>query len=108
MLNFKQYLLEQSTVDPSDIAVIDAFLSHTPGVEGVYIKTVANDEGDFTPEDIRIDLISGREKTGLAQYDNGGVISLATLGKMIDNTPGTMAIQNMLRDKAKAKGLRIL
>ena len=111
MLNFKQYLkeaIEQAMVSPEDQKVISAFFAKTPDVIGTTIKTIADDVSDFSPEDVRIDLINGRAKVGLAQYDDGGIISLATIGKMIDRTPETEAIQNVIRNKAKDKELRVL
>ena len=111
MSNFKQYLkeaIEQAMVSPEDQKVISAFFAKTPDVVGKTIKTTADDVSDFSPEDVRIDLLTGRAKVGLAQYDDGGIISLATIGKMIDRTPESEAIQNAIRNKAKAKELRVL
>jgi hypothetical protein len=111
MSNFKQYLreaIDEAMISPEDQKVISAFFSKTPDVVGKTIKTSADDVSDFTPEDVRIDLINGRAKYGLAQYDDGGIISLANLGKMIDKTPEAEAIQNAIRNKAKDKDLRVL
>ena len=111
MSNFKQYLreaIQQAMVSPEDQKVIDAFFAKTPDVVGRTIKTSMDDTSDFSPEDVRIDLLNGTATLGLAQYDNGGIITLAQLGKMIDRTPEAEAIHNTIRDKAKDKELRVL
>ena len=111
MSNFKQYLreaIQQAMVSPKDQKVISAFFARTPDVVGNFIKTSVDSVGEFSSEEIRIDLLNGRATIGLAQYDEGGIITLANLGKMIDKTPESEAIQNLIRDKAKAKDLRVL
>jgi len=111
MSHFKQYLKEaihQAMIYPEDQNVIDAFFNRTPDVVGKTIKTSMDDISDFSPEDVRIDLIDGTATLGLAQYDNGGIITLAQLGKMIDRTPESEAIQNKIKDTARKNGLRVL
>jgi len=111
MSNFKQYLneaIQEAMVGPEDQKVISAFFARTPDVVGSIIKTSMDPTGEFSPEEIRIDLLNGRATIGLAQYDEGGIITLAQLGKMIDRTPETEAIQNAIRNKAKDKELRVL
>ena len=111
MSNFKQYLreaIQQAMVSPEDQKVIDAFFAKTPDVVGRTIKTSMDDTSDFSPEDVRIDLLNGTATLGLAQYDNGGIITLAQLGKMIDRTPESEAIQNIIKDTSRKNELRVL
>ena len=111
MTYFKQYLkeaIQQAQISPEDQRVIDAFFAKTPDVTGTTIKTSMDDTSDFSPEDIRIDLLGGRAVRGLAQFDDGGLITLAQLGKMVDKTPESEAIQNSIRNLAKEKGLRVI
>ena len=109
MKSFKQYITEQesTTISPADRKVITAFLNDTPDIVGDTIKTAKSELRDFTKNDIRIDLLVGRAREGLALVQNG-IITLANPGKMIDKNNMVYAVQDNIRLQAKKTDRRVM
>ena len=122
MKSFKKYLQEQGpppavklplneplspSIDPRDLLVIDAFFRGEPDVVGMNIQTKMDDDLDFNSNELRIDLLYGRGKLGLAQLSND-IIYLGQLGTMIDRTPEAQTVQAIVRNMAKDKDIRIM
>ena len=113
MKSFKEYITEQEslTISPADMNVIKSFFRGVPEVVGDTIRTAQSDLGDFTANDMRIDLLNdasnGYATAGLVLNQNG-VVSLANQGKMIDRTPMGALIQDRVRKMAKDKDVRFM
>jgi len=110
MKTFNEFIKEEpSQYTPSqyDMDVIDAFFEGRPNVVGDEIMTVSSEDGDFTKEDIRIDLVNGRARKGMALYSKG-ILSLANPGEMIDKTPPQTYYTNLIRNIAKDRDIRVI
>jgi hypothetical protein len=122
MKSFKKYLQEQGppppvkiplneplspSIDPRDLEVINAFFRGEPDVVGMNIQTKMDDDADFNADELRIDLLYGRGKLGLAQLAND-IIYLGQLGTMVDDTPEAKVAQATVRNMAKSKDVRVM
>jgi len=109
MKTFKEYFEQADAYVPSphDMEVVNAFFEGRPNVVGDEIMTVASEDGDFTKEDIRIDLINGRARKAMALYSKG-ILSLANPGEMIDKTPHQTYFTNLIRSRAKDIDVRVI
>tara|TARA_Y100001937_G_C7025968_1_gene287773 strand:+ start:352 stop:723 length:372 start_codon:yes stop_codon:yes gene_type:complete len=123
MKSFKQFIFEQKqppppvkipvsgpatpSIDPRDLEVINAFFRGEPDVMGTNIITKQNDDKDFNDEELRIDLLFGRGRLGVAKLMDD-IIYLGELDTMVDRTPASEQTQAIVRNMARDRGMRVI
>ena len=123
MKSFKQFMSEQGappppvqipdsnpadmSIDPIDLEVVDAFFRGEPDVMGTNFVTKQNDDADYNVDDLRIDLLFGRGRLGVA-VRNDDMITLGQLETMVDRTTETEQIQSIIRNSAKSQDFRVM
>ena len=95
------------SLEPYDMEVINAFFRGEPDVVGINIVTKQNDDRDYNTNELRIDLLDGRGTKGLVLMSND-IISLATLGQMVDESPLSRQVQSIVRNMARDKDIRVM
>ncbi len=95
------------SIDPRDIEVIKAFFRGEPDVMGTKFVTKQNDDADYNVDDLRIDLLFGRGRLGVA-IRNDDLITLGELDTMVDRTPDTEQLQSIIRNMAKSLDMRVM
>tara|TARA_R110001592_G_scaffold287589_2_gene556434 strand:+ start:138 stop:509 length:372 start_codon:yes stop_codon:yes gene_type:complete len=123
MKTFREFMFEQKqppppvkvpttdpttmSMDPRDLEVIEAFFRGEPDVMGTHFVTKQNDDIDYNVDDLRIDLLFGRGRLGVA-VRNDDIITLGQLDTMVDRTPQTEQLQSIVRHMAKEKDFRVM
>tara|TARA_R100001082_G_C4306956_1_gene134989 strand:+ start:195 stop:566 length:372 start_codon:yes stop_codon:yes gene_type:complete len=123
MKSFREFMFEQKqppppvkipdsdpadmSIDPRDIEVIKAFFRGEPDVMGTKFVTKQNDDADYNVDDLRIDLLFGRGRLGVA-IRNDDLITLGELDTMVDRTPDTEQLQSIIRNMAKSLDMRVM
>ena len=123
MKTFKQFMFEQKqppppvnipvsdpadpSINPMDMEVINAFFRGEPDVMGATIITKQNDDKDYNDEELRIDLLFGRGRLGVAKIMDD-IIYLGELETMIDKTPASEQTQAIVRNMARDRGMRVI
>jgi len=97
----------QLSIDPLDLEVVYAFFRGEPDVVGTNFITKQNDDEDYTVNDLRIDLLWGRAKEGVALWHED-IITFATPGIMIDDNAGVKKLQAIIKNMARAKDIRTM
>jgi len=98
----------QLSIDPLDLEVIYAFFRGEPDVVGTNIHTRQNDDGDYSVSDLRIDLLFGRAKRGLALMNDLDLITFAEPSVMIDDNQHVRLMQSIIKNMAKEKNIRTM
>ena len=98
---------EVPSIDPRDLEVINAFFRGEPDVMGTNIITKQNDDADYNDTELRIDLLFGRGRLGVAKLMDD-IIYLGELDTMVDRTPASEQTQAIVRNMAKSKGMRVI
>tara|TARA_X000001382_G_scaffold26666_3_gene17131 strand:+ start:138 stop:509 length:372 start_codon:yes stop_codon:yes gene_type:complete len=123
MKTFKQFMFEQKqppppvkipvsdpadpSINPMDMEVINAFFRGEPDVMGATIITKQNDDKDYNDEELRIDLLFGRGRLGVAKIMDD-IIYLGELETMVDKTPASEQTQAIVRNMARDRGMRVI
>ena len=95
------------SIDPRDLEVVYAFFRGEPDVMGTTFVTKQNDDADYNVDDLRIDLLFGRGRLGVA-IRNDDIITLGELDTMVDRTPETEKLQSIVRNMAKSQDFRVM
>jgi len=123
MKTFKQFMYEQKappppvkipdsdplqmSIDPRDLEVINAFFRGEPDVVGTNIITKQNDDADYNDNELRIDLLDGRGRLGVAKIMDD-IIYLGELETMVDRNPASEQTQAIVRNMARDRGMRVI
>ena len=89
----------------TDDDVITALFNNKSDVIGPTIKTSSNKIDDNKDGVVRIDLRRGTARLNLASLANG-IVSLASIGHMIDDTENVRALTKRIRTRSDELGLR--